>query len=176
MTEKLFIIRFIVKRYKGIINVAMVKKRFLHVFKQLRFTKTYKDVGKSRSQRRSHSYAVNLLVHNIVKTEFNRARGSLHQFNKNITREGRRCENTVVQSVCADFNSLCEGDISKKAGNVKRTKKICSFDVLTTFFVLLTFPAFLLMSPSQRLLKSAQTLCTTVFSHLLPSRVIFLLN
>ena len=89
---------------------------------------------------------------------------SQHQLAKWLT--------SVLDSVLSLYSTYCISDsftfvdTLRNSGLSPPSVFLCSFDVSSLF----------LMSPSQRLLKSAQTLCTTVFSHLLPSRVIFLLN
>ena len=65
MGEKLITFVFMIKNCKGIIDVSIIHKRFVDSFEKQSFIISDKNVG-------NHSNTINLSVHNIIKTEFNR--------------------------------------------------------------------------------------------------------
>ena len=121
MEEKLIAFVFIVESCKGIISISIIHERFVDFFEKQSFVIADKNVSQRWTKRGTYSHGIYLPVHYIIKAEFNEGSSRLHQLNKNCPRKRRRSKLAIIQSICSDFNNLCE--FSEKASNVIGAEK-----------------------------------------------------
>ena len=108
----------------------LIKFRFVTIIfiKPLRFVKAHKDVGKDRSQRRTHGYSINLIIKLIVKNKMSLRCSEKEKFFKFFSSDVQ-IRIMIEKEIYCYVNGFLKWNISKKTsyviGNKKVFGKIC---------------------------------------------------
>ena len=70
----------------------------------------------------SNSNIISLTEHGVIKTEFDRRGGGLHQFNKYLPVKRSWNKITIIESIGTDFGSFLQGKVNKKLDILKEQR------------------------------------------------------